>query len=140
MPNAAFKNMLNGGSFDYTDYDPNDCAPAASPCTLPINLSTNSTFGYGASPTIAQILSLYPNPNGPAIDQFRSELFFPSSSKYDARNLTAKLDHHVGDRHVLSIHSGYDESQDPNGSHDDFFGGIGASGYSRRTRFWRALP
>ena len=25
VPNAAFKNMLNGGTFHYTDYDPNDC-------------------------------------------------------------------------------------------------------------------
>ncbi len=133
VPNAAFKSMLSGGTFDYTDYNDTDCAPAAAPCTLPINLSTNSTWLYGASPTIAQILSLYPNPNGPAIDQFRGELFFPSSSKYDARNLTAKLDHHIGDRHVLSIHSGYDLSQDPNGSHDDFLPGLGASGFKAHT-------
>jgi hypothetical protein len=129
VPNAAFKSMLTGGTFDYTDYDPNDCAPAAAPCTLPISAGGgNSTFGYGISPTIQQILSLYPNPNGPAIDQFRGELFFPSSSRFDARNLTAKIDHHFGDRHVLSIHSAYDQGKDPNGSHDDFLPGIGASG------------
>ncbi|HST11654.1 MAG TPA: hypothetical protein VLL05_14865, partial [Terriglobales bacterium] len=128
-----FKSMLTGGTFDYTDYDPNDCAPAASPCTLPINLSSNSTFGYGASPTISQILSLYPDPNGPAVDQLRGELFFPSSSRYDARNLTAKFDHHMGDKHVLSIHSAYDQAKDPNGSHDDFLPGIGASGFQAHT-------
>jgi hypothetical protein len=134
VPNAAFKSMLNGGTFNYTDYDSNDCAPAAAPCTLPISAGgANSTFGYGISPTISQILSLYPDPNGPAVDQFRGELFFPSSSRYDARNLTAKLDQHFGDKHILSIHSAYDQSKDPNGSHDDFLPGIGATGFQAHT-------
>jgi len=135
VPNAAFKSMLNGGTFNYTDYDPNDCAPAAAPCSLPISAGgANSTFGLGISPTIQQILSLYPNPNGPAVDQFRGTLFFPSSSRFDARNLTAKIDQHIGDKHLLSIHSAYDWSQDPNGSHNDFLpGGIGASGFKAHT-------
>jgi hypothetical protein len=137
VPNAAFKNMLNGGTFDYTDYNPNDCAPAAAPCTLPIDLVNNSTFyndfGWSASSTIGQILSLYPEPNGPAIDQFRGVYFFPSSSRYDARNLTAKLDHYLGDKHLLSIHSAYDQGQDPNSSHDDFLPGIGATGFKAHT-------
>jgi hypothetical protein len=134
VPNAAFKSMLNGGTFNYTDYDTNDCAPAAAPCSLPISAGgANSTFGYGIDPTITQILSLYPDPNGPAIDQMRSEYFFPSSSRYDARNLTAKVDHHFGDNHLLSIHSAYDWSKDPNGSHDDFLPGLGASGFEAHT-------
>jgi hypothetical protein len=135
VPNAAFKSMLNGGTFNYTDYDPNDCAPASAPCTLPISAGgANSAFGFGISPTVKQILSLYPDPNGPAVDQFRGQLFFPSSSKFDARNLTAKVDQHIGDKHLLSIHSAYDQSQDPNGSHEDFLpGGIGASGFEAHT-------
>jgi Carboxypeptidase regulatory-like domain/TonB dependent receptor-like, beta-barrel len=135
VPNASFKSMLNGGTFNYTDYDPNDCAPAAAPCSLPISAGgANSTFGLGISPTIQQILSLYPNPNGPAVDQFRGTLFFPSSSRFDARNLTAKIDQHLGDKHLLSIHSAYDWSQDPNGAHKDFLpGGIGASGFEAHT-------
>src|SRR5438309_1144459 len=136
VPNAAFKSMLNGGTFNYTDYDPNDCAPAAAPCSLPISAGgANSAIpGVGISPTIKQILSLYPDPNGPAVDQFRGQLFFPSSSKFDARNLTAKVDQHIGDKHLLSIHSAYDQSQDPNGSHEDFLpGGIGASGFEAHT-------
>ncbi len=135
VPNAAFKSMLNGGTFNYTDYDTNDCAPAAAPCSLPINAGgANSWQGFGISPTIQQILSLYPDPNGPAVDQMRGELFFPSSSKFDARNLTAKVDQHIGDKHLLSIHSAYDWSQDPNGGHDDFLpGGIGASGFEAHT-------
>jgi len=134
VPNAAFKSMLTGGTFDYTDYDDNDCAPVAAPCTLPINVGGANSPGYGISPTISQILSLYPNPNGPAIDQFRSELFFPSSSRYDARNLTSKLDQHMGDKHFLSIHSAYDQGKDPNGGHDDFLpGGVGATGQQYHT-------
>src|SRR5579864_3288711 len=128
VPNAAFKSMLNGGTFNYTDYDTNDCAPAAAPCTLPISAGgANSTFGFGISPTIKQLMSLYPDPNGPAVDQFRGELFFPSTSKFDSRNLTAKVDQHIGDKHLLSIHGAYDQYTDPNSGHNDFLPGIGTT-------------
>lgn len=128
VPNAAFKSMLNGGTFGYTDYDPNDCAPGTAPCTLQINAGgANSTFGYSIDPLMKQILSLYPNPNGPAVDQFRGNLFFPSSSRTDTRNLTAKLDQHIGDKHLLSIHSAFDDYKDPNQAHDDFLPGLGAT-------------
>jgi len=128
VPNAAFKSMLNGGTFNYTDYDTNDCAPAAAPCTLPITAGgANSAFGFGISPTIKQLMSLYPDPNGPAVDQFRGELFFPSTSKFDSRNLTAKVDQHIGDKHLLSIHGAYDQYTDPNSGHYDFLPGLGAT-------------
>jgi len=128
VPNAAFKSMLNGGTFGYTDYDPYDCAPGTAPCTLPIQAGgANSAFGLGISPTIKQILNLYPDPNGPAVDQFRGSLFYPSTSKQDAHNLTAKLDQHLGDRHLLSVHAAYDQYSDPNPFHDDFLPGLGAS-------------
>ncbi|HMK23058.1 MAG TPA: carboxypeptidase regulatory-like domain-containing protein, partial [Terriglobales bacterium] len=128
VPNAAFKSMLNGGTFPYTDYSATDCAPAAPPCTLQIDAGgANSTFGYGIDPLMKQILSFYPDPNGPAVDQFRGLFFFPSTSKSDSRNLTAKVDQHIGDKHLLTIHGAYDQYQDPNGSHEDFLPGIGAS-------------
>ena len=130
VPNASFKSMLNGGTFGYTDYDPNDCAPAQAPCTLQINAGgANSSLGFPIDPQMKQILSLYPNPNGPAVDQFRGLLFYPSSSRQDVQNITAKLDQHINDKELLSIHAAYDEYKDPNGSHDDFLpGGIGATG------------
>ncbi len=129
VPNTAFKGMLNGQPFNYTDNDPNDCAPNPAPCTLPIDAGgANSTFGYGIDPTITQILSLYPNPNGPAVDQFRGQLFYPSSSRSDVTNITAKLDQHIGDKHVLTFHGAYDFYKDPDPFHDDFLpGGIGAT-------------
>jgi len=129
VPNAAFKGMLNGQPFNYTDYDPNDCGPNPAPCSLSIDAGgANSTFGYTIDPLMQQILSLYPNPNGPAVDQFRGLLFFPSSSRDDTRNLTAKLDQHLGDKHLLTFHGAYDQYKDPNGSHDDFLpGGVGAT-------------
>jgi hypothetical protein len=128
VPNAAFKSMLNGGTFPYTDYDPKDCPSGTAPCTLQIDAGgANSTFGFPIDPLMKQILSLYPNPNGPAVDQFRGDLFFPSSSRADTRNLTAKLDQHLGDRNLLTIHAAYDNYKDPNQSHDDFLPGIGAT-------------
>jgi hypothetical protein len=128
VPNAAFKAMLNGQPFAYTDYDPYDCAPNPQPCTLQINAGgANSTFGVPIDPLMKQILSLYPDPNGPAVDQFRGDLFYPSTSRFDARNITAKLDQHISDKQLLSIHAAYDQYKDPNGSHDDFLPGIGAT-------------
>ncbi len=128
VPNAAFKSMLSGGTFPYTDYDPKDCPSNTAPCTLQIDAGgANSTFGYAIDPLMTQILSLYPNPNGPAVDQMRSELFYPSSSRSDVNNLTAKLDQHIGDKHLLTIHAAYDHYKDPNGFHDDFLPGLGAT-------------
>jgi hypothetical protein len=129
VPNAAFKGMLTGQPFSYTDYGPNDCAPNPAPCTLQIHAGgANSAFGYTIDPLISQIMSLYPNPNGPALDQFRGELFYPSSSKSDVTNITAKLDQHIGDKHVMTLHGAYDFYKDPDPFHDDFLpGGVGAS-------------
>jgi len=129
VPNAAFKSMLNGGTFGYTDYADADCAPNPAPCTLQIDAGgANNMWGIGIDPTIKQILGLYPDPNGPAVDQFRSFLFYPSASRQDVQNITAKLDQHIGDKHTLSIHSAYDQYKDPNPFHDDFLpGGIGGT-------------
>ncbi len=128
VPNAAFKSMLNGGTFPYQDFDPNDCAPNPAPCTLQVDAGgANSSFGVPIDPLMKQILSLYPDPNGPSVDQMRGDLFFPSSSHYNATNITAKLDQHLTDKHLLSIHGAYDWYSDPNGFHDDFLPGLGAT-------------
>ncbi len=124
VPNAAFKSMLNGGTFGYTDYADADCAPNPAPCTLQIDAGgANNIGGLGIDPIIKQMTSLYPDPNGPAIDQFRGLLFYPSASRQDVQNITAKLDHHFGDKHTLSIHGAYDQYKDPNPFHDDFLPG-----------------
>src|SRR5215472_7321675 len=128
VPNAAFKSMFNGGTFPYTDNDPNDCPGGTAPCTLQIDAGgANSNLGLGVDPLMKQVLSLYPDPNGPAVDQFRGNLFYPSTSKFDARNITAKIDHHFTDNEVLTIHGAYDELKDPDAFHDEFLPGIGAT-------------
>ena len=132
VPSVAFKSALTTGIFPYTDYDPNDCPGGTAPCTLQIDLSgaagPNSNLGLPMDPLITQILSKYPDPNGGSIDQLRGNLFFPSTSRFDSRNITAKIDHHFTDRQVLSIHAAYDELKDPNAFHDDFLPNLGATG------------
>ncbi len=128
VPNAAFKSMLNGGTFGYTDYSEGDCAPNPKPCTLQIDAGGANSGFFGTDPLISQMMSLYPDPNGPAVDQFRGYLFYPSASRQDVQNITAKLDHHFGDKHTLSIHGAYDQYKDPNPFHDDFLpGGLGGT-------------
>lgn len=116
VPTVAFKS----GVFTYNGF-PVDISNPASP---------NNPLGVTLDPTMARVLALYPSPNGPAVDDVRGQLFFPSTSAYNDWNLTTKIDHHITEREVLSARYAYDSGSDPNGSHNDFLpGGVGAVGF-----------
>jgi hypothetical protein len=133
VPSAAFKSALTGGTFPYIDYDPNDCGGASS-CTFNLDLtSLNNELGLPYDPLIQQILALYPNPNAGAVDQTRGNLNYPSTSKFDATNITAKIDHHFNDRNILSIHGAYDWYKDPDAFHDEFLPNLGATATQAHT-------
>jgi len=132
VPSVAFKSALTTGIFPYTDYNPNDCPSNQAPCTLQIDLSgagggPNSNLALPMDSTITQILGKYPDPNGLEVDQLRGQLLYPSTSKYDSTNITAKLDQRFGDSHTLSIHGAYDWYKDPDPFHDEFLPGLGAT-------------
>src|SRR4029077_9578311 len=128
VPNAAFKSALSGGTFPWVDPSGIDCSPNPAPCTLPIDVAgANNNFGFPLDPLMLKILNLYPNPNAGAVDQIRGVLNFPSTSKQDATNITLKLDHHLNDREVISVHGAYDWYKDPDPFHDEFLPGLGAT-------------
>jgi outer membrane receptor protein involved in Fe transport len=107
VPTAAFTT----GTFNYTDVNGNTW-----PIDLTSTASGNNAEGLPLDAFItSEILSLYPaNPNGPAVDSVRSLDYFPSTSKFSAWNLTAKLDHHINDREALNLRAAYDRGSDPN--------------------------
>ena len=115
VPTAAFKT----GVFTYNGFNVDISNPA----------SQNNPLGLTLDPTLASILALYPNPNGPAVDDVRGQYFFPSTSSYNDWNLTTKIDHHITDRELLSARYAYDSGSDPNGSHSDFLPGVGTVGF-----------
>ena len=108
VPTAAFKT----GIFNYTDPNGN---------TWPVDLTNPASFnnaeGLPLDPFItSKILSLYPSPNGPAVDSIRGTYFFPSTSALNGWNLTTKIDHHITDREILTGRYAYNRGNDPNGS------------------------
>jgi len=128
VPNAGFKSALSGGTIPWLDNDPTDCGANPAPCTLQINAAgANNNFGFPLDPLMGKILSLYPNPNAGAVDQIRGVLNFPSTSKNDSTNITMKLDHHLNDREVISVHGAYDWYKDPDPFHDEFLPNLGAT-------------
>ncbi len=115
VPTAAFKT----GVFTFGGFNVNIADP----------LSPNNPLGLTLDPTLASVLALYPNPNGPAVDDVRGQFFFPSTSAYDDWNLTAKIDHHITERELFSVRYAYNSGSDPNGTHQDFLpGDVGAFG------------
>lgn len=134
VPSAAFKGALTGGVFDFIDPIASECPGGVAGCTYSnINLGgANNNFGLPFDPLLTQILGLYQNPNGAPVDSLRGFLNFPSASKQNVRNITAKFDHHFTDRHVLTVHGAYDTFEDPDGFHDDFLPGLGATGTKQK--------
>jgi len=86
--------------------------------------SPNNRFGFPRDPTIQSILSLYPAPNAGNLDgpssQFRGLFRFPSESKQNTENVTAKIDHHLNQNHVISGRYTFNRFNDPNPFHTDF--------------------
>ncbi len=121
VPTAAFKS----GKFTFD----------GTPIDLTNPASGNNAFGATfPDPTTAAILAMYPNPNGPAIDDIRGQYFFPSKSASDGLNVTTKIDHAFTDRQNLSIRYAFNSSKDPNPFHDEFLPGLGATGTKQHTQ------
>jgi carboxypeptidase family protein len=88
VPTAAFKT----GIFDYNGQQINLASPS----------SPNNALGLPLSSTMQQVFSLYPNPNGPALDSIRALYFFPTATPQNAANVVFKVDQHFSDKYTLS--------------------------------------
>jgi Carboxypeptidase regulatory-like domain len=127
VPNAAFRT----GVFSATD-------PGTGQVTT-VDVSTpgspNNGFGVPLDPTIQGILSHYPLPNGPAVDNATGFLFFPSSSRSTQDAFTVKLDHHLTENNTLSGRYAFSRFRDPDPFHDDFLpGDVGATSTFQRSQ------
>ena len=94
--------------------------------------SPNNIFGLPLDPTMQRILALYPAPNGPAVDDARGLLFYPSPSHTTGDNASIRLDHNFSQSEILAVHYTFNRYQDPNFDHTDFLPGLGGTGTSQR--------
>ena len=118
VPTQAFKN----GSFTYLG-QPIDVSTPTSP---------NNIFGLPLDPTMQKILALYPAPNGPAVDDARGLLFYPSPSQTTGDNASVRVDHNFSQGEILAVRYTFNRYQDPNFDHTDFLPGVGGTGTSQR--------
>jgi hypothetical protein len=121
VPTAEFKT----GQFNYQTFD-----ASGNPVTVPIDLSPASAqnmWGFAEDPTAKSILDVLPLPTLSNGDGYSGQLFYPSSDAQNSYQTVLKLDHHLNDKHVLSLRLGYDHYQDPNAGHFDILpGNVGA--------------
>jgi len=110
VPTAQFKT----GIFTYNGQQINLATPG----------SPSNALGLPLNPTIQKVLSQYPNPNGPAVDDIRGIYFFPTGEPQDSANVTARLDHRIGDKYSLSARYIYNGLTNGN-SLDEIIPGIG---------------
>jgi hypothetical protein len=120
VPTQEFKT----GQFNYQTIDQNQ-----NPVTVPIDLSTSSPqnmFQLAPDPTAAKVLALLPLPSLSNWDGYSGPLFFPTSDAQNSYQTVLKFDHHLNDKHVVSVRLGYDHFTDPNAGHFDILpGGVG---------------
>jgi hypothetical protein len=118
VPTQAFKT----GNFTYSG--------------TPINVSTptspNNIFGLPLDPTMQKILALYPAPNGPAVDDARGLLFYPSPSQTTSDNVSVRVDHNFSQNEILTVRYTFNRYDDPNFDHTDFLPGLGGTGTAQR--------
>jgi Carboxypeptidase regulatory-like domain/TonB dependent receptor len=110
VPTAQFKT----GKFDYNG-EPIDISTPSSP---------NNFLGLPLNPSIQKALSLYPNPNGPAVDDIRGIYFFPTGTPLDSANVTFRLDHRLNDKYSFFARYIYNGLSNGN-SLDELIPGIG---------------
>ncbi len=110
VPTAQFKT----GVFTYDGQQINLASPG----------SPNNALGLPLDPTMQKILSLYPSPNGPALDSIRGIYNFSTSEPLDSANVTARVDHHFGDKYTLTARYIYNGLTNGN-SLDEIFPGVG---------------
>lgn len=118
VPTQAFKT----GSFTF-DNVPIDVSTPTSPFNI---------FGLPLDPTMQKILALYPAPNGPAVDDVRGLLFYPSLSQTTGDNFSVRVDHSLSQSETLAVRYTFNRYQDPNFDHTDFLPGLGGTGTSQR--------
>ena len=118
VPTQAFKT----GSFTYL----------GQPIDVSTQTSQNNIFGLPLDRTMQRILALYPAPNGPAVDDVRGLLFYPSASQTTADNFSVRVDHNFSHSEILAGRYTFNRYQDPNFDHTDFLPGLGGTGTSQR--------
>jgi Carboxypeptidase regulatory-like domain/TonB dependent receptor len=110
VPTAQFKT----GIFTYNGQQINLANPS----------SATNALGLPLDPTMQKVLSAYPNPNGPAVDDIRGIYFFPTGEPQDNANVTARVDHRFNDKYSLSARYIYNGLTTGN-SLDELIPGIG---------------
>jgi hypothetical protein len=118
VPTAAFKT----GVFTYLG-EPVDLTQNGANNGTGDALAGDSAYNAPPDPTMQKIFALYPNPTLDNGDGLTGTLFFPSASAQNSYNTVLKIDHHITDRHTLSVRFGYDGFKDPNPFHDDVLPG-----------------
>src|ERR1700730_3907318 len=118
VPTLAFKT----GSFTYLG-QPVDVSTPNSP---------NNFLGLPLDTTMQKILALYPAPNGPAVDDVRAVLFYPSPSHTTGEAASVRVDHNFSQSETLAVRYTFNRYQDPNFDHTDFLPGLGGTGTSQR--------
>ncbi len=111
VPTPAFKS----GVFTFS----------GTPVDLTNPANAQNIFGLAADPTIAQILALYPDPNGAAIDELTGIFNFPSSSAFDSDSFTVKVDHQINANHTLTNRYTFNQGSNPNAFLAEVLPGIG---------------
>lgn len=110
VPTAAFKT----GVFPFQDQNGSGTIDA-----------TANIWGLPLDPTMQQILTLYPNPNGQNLDGARGVLHFPSHSLANGNNVTGRIDHDFRGGGIIALRYTYNQYSDSNYQHKDFLSGIG---------------
>lgn len=119
VPTAAFKT----GQFVVTQ----DANGNPLPTPVPVDVSTpgsaNNAQGLSLDPNVQQILSLYPNPNGPLTNDISGLYYFPSASRQQVDDFTVKVDYNINSRNTLSVRYSFNRFTDPNPFHSDILPG-----------------
>jgi len=118
VPTAAFKT----GIFTYDGQQINLANPA----------SPNNALGLPLSPTMQKVLSLYPNPNGPAVNSIEGIYFFPTAVPFDSANVTFRLDHHFSEKYSIFARYVYNGLTNGN-SGDEIFPGVAGVATSQQS-------
>jgi hypothetical protein len=134
VPTAQFK---SGGPFTFTDQSCVSAGNSPAACTATVDVRpqtfpNNNVFFQPLDPSIQQILALYPDPNGPKVDDLRGRLFFPSKTTTTGDNVTTRVDHNFTPNESLSVRYTFNRFEDPNFAHTDFLPGLGGTGTRQR--------
>ena len=132
VPTAAFKT----GKFTITQDESGQPLPGG-PVQVDVSQpgSANNALGLPLDPNVQKILALYPNPNGPAVNDISGNLFFPSSSRQVVDDFIIKIDHNLSKKHTLTGRYAFNRFTDPNPFHSDVLpGNLAAISTYQRTQ------